>query len=155
MAAEEIEIHGSVEPGFELVRDAFATNFAEHGELGAACAVYADGSPVVDIWAGTANKDTGRPWEEDTLQLVYSTTKGATAGCANLLAQRGLLDIDAPVAEYWPEFAQAGKADIPVRWLLCHKAGLPAVDAQLTLEEALAWDPMVHALEVQEPLWDP
>ena len=86
---------------------------------------------------------------------MFSTTKGATAACANLLAQRGELDIDAPVAEYWPEFAQAGKGDIPVRWLLCHKAGLPTVDATLTAEEVFAWDPVIHALEVQAPYWEP
>ena len=86
---------------------------------------------------------------------MFSTTKGATAACANLLAQRGELDIDAPVAKYWPEFAQAGKSEIPVRWLLCHKAGLPTVDAKLTAEEVFAWDPIIHALEVQEPYWEP
>ena len=110
---------------------------------------------MVDLWGGVADQTTGAPYTEDTLQLVFSTTKGATAACANLLAQRGELDVDAPVAEYWPEFKAAGKADIPVRWLLCHKAGLPYVDATLTLEEALAWEPMVRALEAQAPVWEP
>ena len=98
---------------------------------------------------------TGAPYHDDTLQLVFSTTKGATAICANLLAQRGELDVDAPVAEYWPEFARAGKADIPVRWLLCHKAGLPYIDARSTLEDVLAWDPAVEALAAMTPLWEP
>lgn len=149
------EIGGAVEPGFEGVAEAFAANFSEHGEVGAATSVYVGGRKVVDLWGGIADRVAGTPYTSDTLQLVFSTTKGATAACANLLAQRGDLDVDAPVATYWPEFKAAGKADIPVRWLLCHKAGLPYVDAQLTLEEALAWEPMVRALEAQAPVWEP
>ena len=149
------EIGGTVEPGFEAVADAFRANFEEHGEVGASTAVYVGGRRVVDLWGGVADPDAGTPYTDDTLQLVFSTTKGATAACANLLAQRGDLDVDAPVGEYWPEFKAAGKADIPVRWLLCHKAGLPYVDATLTLEEALAWEPMVRALEAQAPVWEP
>jgi CubicO group peptidase (beta-lactamase class C family) len=149
------EIGGSVEPGFEGVADAFRANFDQHGEVGAAASVYVDGRKVVDLWGGVADVETGTPYTSDSLQLVFSTTKGATAACANLLAQRGELDVDAPVAEYWPEFKAAGKADIPVRWLLCHKAGLPYVDATLTLEEALAWEPMIRALEAQAPVWEP
>jgi CubicO group peptidase (beta-lactamase class C family) len=151
----ELHIGGSVAPGFEGVRDAFAANFAHHGEVGAGTSVYVEGRKVVDLWAGTADIGTGRPYTEDTLQLVFSCTKGATALCANILAQRGLLDVDLPVAHYWPEFAQAGKQDIPVRWLLCHKAGLIDVDKQLDLDDALAWDPVIAALEVQEPFWEP
>ena len=149
------EIGGAVEPGFEGVADAFRANFEQHGEVGAAASVYVGGRKVVDLWGGVADRDAGTPYTEDSLQLVFSTTKGATAACANLLAQRGDLDIDAPVAEYWPEFKRHGKGDIPVRWLLCHKAGLPYVDAKLTLEEALAWDPMIRALEEQAPVWEP
>jgi CubicO group peptidase (beta-lactamase class C family) len=137
------------------VRDAFARNFAEHGDIGAAYSLYLDGTKVVDLWGGVADRRTGAPYTDGTLQLVFSTTKGATAACANLLAQRGELDVDAPVADYWPEFAQAGKDAIPVRWLLCHKAGLPTVDAKLTIEEVYAWDPVIRALEVQEPFWEP
>ena len=118
----EVAIGGTVEPGFEGVRDAFATNFAEHGEVGAGFSLVVDGRTVVDLWGGVADAATGAPYTEDTLQLVFSSTKGATALCANLLAQRGELDVDAPVATYWPEFAQGGKGDIPVRWLLCHQA---------------------------------
>jgi len=149
------DIGGNVEAGFEGVAEAFAGNFAEHGEIGAATAVYVGGKKVVDLWGGVADRDTGAPYGEDTLQSVFSTTKGATAACANLLAQRGDLDMDAPVATYWPEFKAAGKGEIPVRWLLCHKAGLPYVDATLTLQEALAWDPVIRALEVQAPVWEP
>jgi CubicO group peptidase (beta-lactamase class C family) len=149
------EIGGRIEPGFEGVAEAFRANFDHHGEVGAATAVYVGGQKVVDLWGGVADPDAGTPYTEDSLQLVFSTTKGATAACANLLAQRGDLDMDAPVAEYWPEFKAAGKAEIPVRWLLCHKAGLPYVDTILTLDEALAWEPMIGALEAQEPVWEP
>jgi CubicO group peptidase (beta-lactamase class C family) len=152
---ERVEVHGYVEPGFEGVRDAFARNFAEHGDVGAATSLYVEGRKVVDLWGGTADVATGRAYEEDTLQLVFSSTKGATAACANLLAQRGRLDLDAPVSTYWPEFAGAGKDAITVRWLLTHQAGLPYVDAELTLEETLAWDPVVGALEAQAPVWEP
>lgn len=149
------EIGGKVEPGFEGVAEAFARNFADHGEVGAAASVYVGGHKVVDLWGGVADSDAGTSYTEDTLQLVFSTTKGATAACANLLAQRGELDVDASVATYWPEFKAAGKGDIPVRWLLCHKAGLPYVDAAVTFEETLAWDPVIRALEAQEPIWEP
>ncbi|MEU1183080.1 serine hydrolase domain-containing protein [Streptomyces sp. NPDC005820] len=152
-------IEGEVAPGFEPVREAFAANFAQRGDIGAAVCVYHRGRPVVDLWAGTADPesdtDTGRPWTRDTLQLVYSGTKGATATAAHLLAQRGELDLDAPVAEYWPEFAAQGKADIPVRWLLSHRAGLVALDRPVPLSDALAWHPMVAALAAQRPAWTP
>src|SRR3954453_2273409 len=132
-------VEGRAEPGFEGVRDAFAANFEEHGEVGAGFSLYVEGSKVVDIWGGSADTDTGRPYDSDTLQLVFSTTKGATAVCANLLAQRGDLDIDAPVTTYWPEFASGpaadAKAQIPVRWLLCYKAGMAVVDEKMSTEE--------------------
>lgn len=150
-----MKIEGMVAPGFETVREAFANNFERHGDIGAAVYVYRDGRPVVDLWGGLADSDAGRPWVEDTLQLVYSATKGATATCAHLLAQRGELDLDAPVAEYWPEFAAAGKAGIPVRWLLTHQAGLPVVDRPVPLADALAWTPMTVALAAQRPVWTP
>ncbi|MEU6228159.1 serine hydrolase domain-containing protein [Streptomyces sp. NPDC047042] len=148
-------IDGEVAAGFEPVREAFAANFAQHGDIGAAVCVYRDGRPVVDLWGGVADLLAGRPWARDTLQLVYSATKGATATAAHLLAQRGALDLDAPVAEYWPEFAANGKADIPVRWLLSHQAGLVALDQPVPLAEALAWEPMVAALGAQRPQWTP
>jgi CubicO group peptidase (beta-lactamase class C family) len=151
----EIAISGTVEPGYEGVRDAFATNFAEHGEVGAGFSLVVDGRTVVDLWGGVADAATGAAYTDDTLQLVFSTTKGATALCANLLAQRGELDVDAPVATYWPEFALGGKGDIPVRWLLGHKAGLPFIDAHVELEDLLAWHPAVEALAAMTPLWEP
>lgn len=149
------EIQGNIEPGFGRVRDAFAENFAQHAEVGAAVAIFAHGRPVVDLWGGLADADAGTPWREDTLQWVYSTTKGATAICAHILAERGELDIDAPVARYWPEFAAEGKENIPVRWLLSHRAGLAAIDRPITLEDVVAWTPVIAAIEAQAPNWEP
>jgi CubicO group peptidase (beta-lactamase class C family) len=148
-------IEGYTAEGFEKVRDQFQQNFDAGLEVGAAFAAYHRGEKVVDLWGGVADEASGRPWVEDTLELVYSSTKGATAVCANRLAQEGRLDIDAPVATYWPEFAQAGKEDMPVRYLLTHQAGLAWVDEELTLDQVLAWDPLVEALARQAPLWEP
>jgi CubicO group peptidase (beta-lactamase class C family) len=149
------DIAGTVASGFEAVRDAFEENFTKHGDVGAAFSLYVGGEQVVDLWGGIADQTTGRPWTEDTLALVFSTTKGVTAICANLLAQRGELDLDAPVASYWPEFANAGKGEIPVRWLLGHRAGLPALDRVLSPEEVYAWDPICKVLAEQAPMWEP
>jgi CubicO group peptidase (beta-lactamase class C family) len=151
----EVTVGGFVAPGYEPVEQAFAENFRSRGDVGAAFALYSDGRKVVDIWGGVADKRAMTPYTDDTLQLVFSSTKGVTALLANLLVQRGILDVDAPVTDYWPEFGAAGKQDIPVRWLLCHKAGLPAIEAPLTLDQLLAWEPAVEALAAQEPVWEP
>jgi CubicO group peptidase (beta-lactamase class C family) len=152
----ETPVRGHVEEGWGKVADAFRANFdGNPGEAGAACSVYVGGRPVVDLWGGLADSDAKRPWNEDTIALVASTTKGATAICAHMLAERGELDLNAPVVEYWPEFGAGGKDRIPVRWLLSHQAGLPVVDIPLTFEEACAWDPVIRALEAQKPLWEP
>jgi len=148
-------VEGFTAPGFERVRDAFRANFERHGDVGAACCAYLHGRPVVDLHGGLADPETRRPWDDDTLAVVFSTTKGATAIAAHLLVERGRLDLDRPVADYWPEFAANGKGAIPVRWLLCHKAGLAAVDGNLTLDEVLAWEPVVRALAAQAPNWEP
>jgi CubicO group peptidase (beta-lactamase class C family) len=148
-------VDGEVTPGFERVREAFGGNFEHGGDVGAALCVYQHGRKVVDVRGGLADSAAGRPWARDTLQLVYSATKAATATCAHLLAQRGELDLDQPVARYWPEFAAAGKADIPVRWLLSHRAGLPVIDHPIPLADLLAWDPMTAALAAQRPVWVP
>jgi CubicO group peptidase (beta-lactamase class C family) len=155
MTIQGTTIRGWTAPGFENVRDAFEKNFADGLEIGAAFAAYHRGEKVVDLWGGVADPRDGRRWEEDTIAVVFSTTKGATAVCANGLAQEGRLDVEAPVVQYWPEFGQAGKEQIPVEYLLSHRAGLPWVDEPLTLEAALAWEPMIHALERQAPLWEP
>ena len=150
-----MEVSGQVDAGFEPMVEAFVENFREHGEVGASVCVYRHGRPVLDIWGGLADRQRERPWSEETAVLVFSSTKGVTAICANLLAQRGLLDLDAPVAAYWPEFAAEGKADVTVRGALSHRAGVPAIDAQLTLDEVLAWDPVVAAIAAQRPEWEP
>jgi len=150
-----VDVRGAVDPAFERVADAFAANFAEHGDVGAACAVYVDGEPVVDIWGGMAEVEPSRRWERDTLVWVASTTKGVVAVCANQLIEQGRLDPDAPVAEYWPEFAANGKADISVKWALSHRAGLADVQADLTLDEVAAWDPIVEAIAEAPPVWEP
>ena len=150
-----VEVQGYVVAGFEGVRDAFVNNFVEQGEVGAGFTLFVDGVMVADMCGGFIDEVTREPYTDETLQVVFSTTKGATAACASLLAQRGLLDFDAPVATYWPEFAQAGKQQIPVRWLLCHKAGLPTVDRTMTFEETLAWQPVIDALAEQAPYWEP
>src|SRR5438477_3959289 len=149
------ETSGTTATGFEGVRDAFEANFTKGLEVGASFSAYHRGHKVVDLWGGTADVVTGRAWDERTLALVFSTTKGATAVCANKLAQEGRLDVDAPVARYWPEFAAGGKEDIPVSFLLSHQAGLAWVDAEMSLEEALSWDPVVDALAQQVPHWTP
>ena len=150
------EVTGDVSPGFEGVRDAFEANFSRGLEVGAGLCVHVDGRKVVDLCGGAFDEGgERRPYGPDALQFVFSSTKGATAACAHLLAQRGLLDFDEPVATYWPEFAQAGKGDLPVRYLLSHQAGLPVVDRALTTSEFLAWDPIVAALAEQAPQWEP
>lgn len=150
-----IAYEGDVAPGFERVADAFGGNFERNGDVGAAVCVYQHGRKVVDLRGGLADPATGRRWAADTLQLVYSATKAATATCAHLLGQRGQLDLDQPAARYWPEFAAEGKADIPVRWLLSHRAGLPVIDHPIPLAALLAWDPMTNALAAQRPAWEP
>jgi CubicO group peptidase (beta-lactamase class C family) len=150
-----LPIDGWVAPGFERVRDAFAENFEYHADVGAACCVYQHGEPIVDLWSGFADLTTGRPWEENTAQIVFSATKGITAACVHLLVERRQLDLDEPVAAVWPEFAAQGKAGIPLRWVLSHQAGLAAVDGDLTLAEVLAWDPVVAAIAAQAPNWPP
>lgn len=147
MAGVNAEVHGSVAPGWEGVRDAFAANLEAGLDTGAAYAVHHDGRQVVDLWGGT--------YRRDTLQLVFSTTKGWTATLANLFIERGLLDVDAPVASYWPEFAAEGKGAIPVRWLLTHQAGLPHPTATCTLDDVLGWDGVVDKLAASTPLWEP
>ncbi len=149
------EVFGACSPGLEGVREEFARNFAERGDIGAALCATVDGETVVDLWGGAADAAGARPWQRDTLVNVYSTTKGLTALCAHVLADRGQLDLDAPVAAYWPEFAAQGKADLPVRWLLSHRAGLIAPGEPLTTEEVYDWDRACAALAATRPWWEP
>jgi len=148
-------VNGRLEPGFEPVLDAFCHNFEEHGDIGAACAVYHHSRCVVDLWGGLANATEKTPWQENTTALVFSAAKGPTATCINRLVEQGALDIDLPIGEYWPEFACNGKEGISTRMVLCHKAGLAAVDGELSLQEVLAWDPVVEAIAAQAPNWEP
>ena len=129
----EAPIHGSVAPGFEEVEAEFRRNFREQDELGAACAVYHGGQKVVDLWGGYRDLERSEPWQEDTLVLVYSTTKGLAGMAVAVAHSRGLLDYDERVSSYWPEFAQGGKENITVRQLLSHQAGLSGLDWPLDL----------------------
>jgi CubicO group peptidase (beta-lactamase class C family) len=151
----DMDIHGTCDPRFHAVRDEFARNFAERGEVGASVCVTVDDRPVVDLWGGIADRRTGRPWERDTLAVVWSCTKGAVALCAHILAARGQLDLDAPVARVWPEFAQAGKSNITTRLLLSHQAGLPAVRQPFRPGELYHWDTVTERLAAEVPFWEP
>ena len=148
------DVSGFVEQGFERVRDAFAGNFDERGDVGASFCLWHDGKPVVDI-AGGQREPGGAAYGPDTLQLVFSTTKGATAICVGMCVERGLIDLDAPVATYWPEFAAAGKEHITVETLMSHRAGLPTVDGPTTMAQALDWTTITGLLAAQAPFWAP
>ncbi|RZU29249.1 CubicO group peptidase (beta-lactamase class C family) [Streptomyces sp. BK022] len=148
-------MNGTVAEGFEPVAEAFAANFARLGERGAAVAVYRDGHRVVDLWAGTRDVDGSAPWERGTAQIVRSATKGVAAAALLLLHQRGLLDLDAPVGAYWPEFKAAGKERALVRDLLAHRAGVPVLDRPLAPAEAADPDLGAAAVAAQAPVWEP
>jgi len=148
-------VQGHCDERFAPIRDLFEESFARGEELGAAIAFCLDGRMVVDLWGGHRDPARTRPWTADTLVNTYSTTKGMTAICAHRLVERGLLDLDAPVARYWPEFAAKGKGDIPVHWLLSHRAGLPAVRRTLAPEAIYDWSAMASALAEEEPWWEP
>lgn len=150
-----MEIHGSCDSRFQAVRQEFGKNFRERGEVGASVCVTLHGKTVVNLWGGMARPETQTPWTEETVSIVFSSTKGATALCAHILASRGQLDLDAPVATYWPEFAQAGKANIPVKMLLNHQAGLPGIRERLPHGAYADWELMVNALAKEEPFWEP
>jgi CubicO group peptidase (beta-lactamase class C family) len=148
-------VQGTCDTRFRSVEDAFRENFERFGEVGAALCVYADGKSVVDIWGGHADAERTRPWERDTIVNVWSTTKGIVAACAHKLVQEGQLDLEAPVTKYWPEFAQAGKGLLLVRYLLNHKAGLAAISELLPPGSSYDWDLMTSALAKQQPWWEP
>ncbi|MEU9702879.1 serine hydrolase domain-containing protein [Streptomyces sp. NPDC047981] len=151
----EPAIEGRCDPRFAAVREAFEANFRTRDELGAGVTVQVRGETVVDLWGGWADAARTRRWERDTVVNVWSTTKGVTALCAHLLADRGLLDLDAPVASYWPEFGAAGKETLPVRFLLSHRAGLSGLREPLTLAEFYDWEVTTARLAATEPWWEP
>jgi CubicO group peptidase (beta-lactamase class C family) len=150
-----LQSFGHCAPAFDAVRAAFAHNLVHGGELGASLAVEVDGECVVDLWGGWADAEGGTPWQRDTLSVVFSNTKPATALCIHLLAEAGELDLDQPVARYWPAFAAAGKDAITPRMLLDHSAGLPALRERLPDGAAFDWDFMVERLEREAPFWAP
>ena len=153
-AIKPVEIHGFVRPGFEAVRDAFAENFARRRELGAACCVYHKGAKIVDLWGGVRNL-AGEQWEENTMALVYSTTKGMAAMTLAVAHSRGWLDYDELVCTYWPEFAQNGKEKITVRQLLAHQAALFALDVPIDKSLLADFDRLAEVLARQKPAWEP
>jgi CubicO group peptidase (beta-lactamase class C family) len=155
MAQREPAVHGHCDERFTAVRTALEENFRDRGELGAAVTVTVGGEVVVDLWGGWADAARTRPWQRDTLVNVWSTTKGPTALCAHILADRGLLDLDAPVARYWPEFAAAGKDKILVRHLLSHRAGLSGLREPHSFQQLCDWELTTRRLAATEPWWEP
>ena len=150
-----VQINGWVADGFENVREAFEENFRERKEIGAACAVYHRGRPVVDLWGGWRDPKAGAPWEEDTLVLVFSTTKGMASLAVAVAHSQSLFDYDEEVAAYWPEFADASKVHVTVRQLLSHQAGLSAIDEPMDLDLLGDPDRVAVAIAKQAPAWEP
>ncbi len=155
MTSREFTFSGEVAPAFEPVRREFIRNFEQRAELGAACCAYHGGVKVVDLWGGYRDYERGLPWEEDTLVLVFSTTKGLSAMTIAVAHSRGWLDFDERVSRYWPEFGQAGKERVTVRQLLAHQAGLPAIDEPLTPEVLADLNAVAAAIAKQKPAWEP
>ncbi|MCZ6870926.1 MAG: serine hydrolase, partial [Gammaproteobacteria bacterium] len=151
----DVEIQGFCDRKYQPVKEAFTANFRQGLEVGASLCVTEGGKTVVDLWAGHAHEDRTRPWQEDTIVIVYSTTKIMVALCGLMLVDRGLLDLDAPVAKYWPEFAEGGKENLPVRYIFSHNAGLPGWDEPIAFEALYDWDRVVGLLARQKPWWEP
>src|SRR5579859_4625802 len=151
----DIAVEGFAQPRFSAVRDAFAANLTSGADVGACFAATLEGELVVDLWGGFADEARTRPWEKDTIVNVYSTTKTMTGLTALLLADRGELDFDAPVAKYWPEFAANGKANVKVSHLMSHSAGLSGWKEPVTLEDLYDWDKVCALLAAQAPYWEP
>ena len=150
-----MEVHGFCDPKFDAVREAMVQNFEQHGDVGASVALTLEGEFVCDLWAGVTSEGGTDPWEEDTLVNVWSTTKTMAALCALVLSDRGLLDLQAPVAKYWPEFAQNGKEQVLVSHCLAHSAGLSGLDDIIPNETLYDWDAMCRLLAEQAPWWPP
>jgi CubicO group peptidase (beta-lactamase class C family) len=153
--SDRVTIEGQVSPGFEAVRQAFSDNFTLRAELGGACCAFYRGEKVVDLWGGLRNKETGEPWEHDTMVIVYSATKGLAAMTMALAHSRGWLDYEERVAHYWPDFAQQGKERITVRQLLAHQAGLFALDEPVDRSVVADVDRLATVLARQKPAWEP
>jgi len=153
--ADVPEVRGSCDERFAGVRSALARNFRDHGEVGAAVAITIEGRLVVDLWAGWADRIRTRPWQRDTLVNVFSVGKAMAALSLLVLVERGQVDLDAPAARYWPEFAARGKSEVTVHMLLCHRAGLPAIRRSLPRFAMYDWELMTSALAAEEPWWEP
>ncbi|KKK43272.1 MAG: Esterase EstB [Candidatus Lokiarchaeum sp. GC14_75] len=153
--SNEVDIQGYTDPKFEMIKDAFKENFEEFNEVGASFAVFLDNKFVIDIWGGHSNPEKTNLWNKDSIAKVYSTNKVIASICALILVDKGLLDLDAPVARYWPEFAQAGKEKLLVRCLFSHSAGLPGFDEKITVEDLKDWDKIINIIAKQKPWWEP
>jgi CubicO group peptidase (beta-lactamase class C family) len=151
----DIPVDGFCDPKFARVKDAFAENFATRGEPGGAVTLSIEGRVVADLWGGWRNKMRTDPWRRDTLVNFFSVSKALCTICVLRLVERDRIDLDAPVATHWPEFAQAGKHAITLRHILSHRAGLPSIREALPEGTALDWPRMIRALEAQEPWWEP
>ncbi|MBL3747033.1 beta-lactamase family protein, partial [Mycobacteroides abscessus subsp. massiliense] len=151
----DVAVNGTNSPDFDNVRRAFALNFLENDELGAAVAIWVDGELVVNLWAGWADEARTRPWTEDTLAPVYSGTKGLMSTCVHMLVERGVLDLYAPVARYWPEFGQGGKESITLAMVLGHRSGVIGPRTRLTPEQAANWDEVCEHIARATPWWEP
>jgi CubicO group peptidase (beta-lactamase class C family) len=152
---DRVTVDGHVNRGFEAVREAFADNFTDRRELGGACCAYYRGEKVVDLWGGIRNKQTGEPWEQDTMVVVHSASKGLAAMTLAIAHSRGWLDYEERVAHYWPEFAQQGKEKVTVRQLLAHQAGLFAIDEPVDRSVVADLDRLAIVLARQKPAWEP
>ena len=153
--SDGVAIEGTVAPGFEPVAGQFRENFASRGELGASLCISVGGETKLDLWGGIADEKTGGAWQRDTVSIIYSCTKGATALCAHVLASRGALDIDAPVRELWPEFTQKGKERVTTHMMLDHSAAVPALREALERGGPYDWPYMTDRLAAEQPFWEP
>lgn len=148
-------VDGTCKPGFERIAEAFERNFTERGEVGGSVCVTLGGETVVDLWGGSVDAERQKPWSRDTVSIVFSCTKGATALCAHVLASRGALDLDAPVTGLWPEFGQKGKERVTTRMMLDHSSAVPALREKVKDSGPYEWDYMTGRLAAEEPFWMP
>jgi CubicO group peptidase (beta-lactamase class C family) len=150
-----MQVDGTCKKGFERLAETFQRNFADHGEVGASVCLTVGGQTVVDLWGGVADPKANTPWTKDTVGIVFSCTKGATALCAHVLASRGKLDLDAPVTALWPEFGQHGKDTVTTRMMLDHSAGVPALRERVKNDGPYDWAYMTERLAAEPPFWKP
>ncbi len=148
-------VQGEYDERFQSVVDQFVRNYHENDEVGASLCVSHEGETVIDVWGGSVDRELTAPWEADTISIVMSCTKGAVALCAHVLASQGLLDIEAPVSEYWPEFATNGKERATVRMMLDHSVGVPAIRGELAPDFMIHWDQVVERIAAEAPFWEP